>query len=468
MVNELAATPAPAIHPASTTTHRRSGLRIGEQPPLDQQPSNHPSHKGSPSILVVAAKWWSLSPRLAMALLRHGCRVSALCPTGHPLRRVSGLERIDRYAGIRSLTSLARILESARPDIVVPCDDGVVAQLHRLHAERPPLREVIERSLGDPRSFHIVRSRHRLLQTASKLGITVPETRRVTSMQQIQHWHESVARAGVLKIDGESGGNGVRFCTSIEESSAAWQEFNRPQGFATGCKRLIIDRNPLALWQGLHGGIPDVTLQRIVRGRPANCMAACLNGEVISVVSVEVLAADGPTGAATIVRRIHDPRMERAATLIARELHLSGFFGLDFMLETDTRTPYLIEMNPRCTQLGHLEFADQGSLAGAFTAQFCGNPPPAPQTPAPSDTIALFPQGMKALRGGSVYRDEAYLDVPRDEPLLIAELEKDPWPQRRWAARLYHALRPIQRTASIEYEKVGGPALRGQARPHRA
>jgi hypothetical protein len=157
--------------------------------------------------------------------------------------------------------------------------------------------------------------------------------------------------------------------------------------------------------------------------------------------------------------------MERAARLLADALRLSGFFGLDFMLETDTGTPYLIEMNPRCTQLGHLEFADQGSLAGALSAYLRGDAPPPADDPVPSDTIALFPQGIKALRGGSRYRDGAYLDLPCDEPDLIAELERDPWPQRRWAARLYHAVRPIKRTVAIDYENLNAPVRRAQAAP---
>ncbi len=413
-----------------------------------------------PSILIVASKWWSLSPRLAAALIQHGCTVSALCPIGHPLKFVSGLARIHRYAGIRSLASLTQSLKSTQPDIVVPCDDGVVAQLQALHALEPSLRALIERSLGDPHSFPIVSSRDRLLATASKLGIRVPETRRVASTEDLASWYRHVSPSGVLKIDGGSGGEGVRFCASLEESLSAWRELSAPQGFATALKRLAIDRNPVAVWLGRQRGAPEITVQRIVRGRPANCMAACHRGAVVGLVSVEVLAADGPTGAAMIVRRVHDPRMERATRLLADALQLSGFFGLDFMFETDTGTPYLIEMNPRCTQLGHLEFADQGSLAGAFSARLRGAPPPPAEHPVPFDTIALFPQGMKALRNTSRYRDGTYIDVPRNEPDLIAELEREPWPQRRWAARAYHAFRPITRSAMIEYDAPSAAARR--------
>src|ERR1700677_5405463 len=103
-----------------------------------------------PSVLIVAAKWWPLSARLAIALIRHGCRLSALCPKGHPLSLVGGLERIERYRGTQSLSCLSRTLRDLRPEFVIPCDDGVVAQLHALHAQGPEMRPLIERSLGGP------------------------------------------------------------------------------------------------------------------------------------------------------------------------------------------------------------------------------------------------------------------------------------------------------------------------------
>src|ERR1700685_1162497 len=124
-----------------------------------------------PSVLIVAAKWWPLSARLATAFYRHGCNVSAVCPAGHPLTHVSGIRRIYRYGGIFSLASLRRTLHECQPDVVIPCDDGVVAQLHELHEVDPSLRSLIEHSLGPPESYPVVESRYKFLSTAIELGI---------------------------------------------------------------------------------------------------------------------------------------------------------------------------------------------------------------------------------------------------------------------------------------------------------
>jgi hypothetical protein len=409
-----------------------------------------------PSVLIVAAKWWPLSARLASALVRHGCRVSALCPAGHPLTHISALDGIRRYGGIRSLSSLSRAIKATQPHIVVPCDDGVVAQLHALHRQEPALRELIERSLGSPQSFPVVSSRYQLLTTALGLGIAVPETRRAESTEDLVYWHQNISQAGVLKLDGESGGNGVRICGSLRESLAAWQDIKIPLGRAKAWKRLAVDGDPLALWTR-EARVREITIQRVIRGRPANSMLACRNGRVLSQISVVVLASEGPTGASTIVQRIRDERMERAADLLAARLQLTGFYGLDFMIEAGTGTPYLIEMNPRCTQLGHFEFADQGSLAGAFSADLRGEPQSPAQRPIPVGTIALYPQSVEALDNGSRFRDESYLDVPWEEPGLADEFKLRPLPHRRWLARLYHWVKPVDRQAGVEYEDFKSP-----------
>jgi hypothetical protein len=137
---------------------------------------------------------------------------------------------------------------------------------------------------------------------------------------------------------------------------------------------------------------------------------------------------------------------------LAKALNLRGFFGLDFMIESGTGIPYLIEMNPRCTQLGHLEFEDQNSLAAAFAFNWRGQPVPRALKPLPSNDIALFPQALRVPSGRHL--DSSYLDVPRDEPRLAAELRLDPWPYRRWPARLYHSIRSIRASRSVEYDRI--------------
>jgi hypothetical protein len=404
--------------------------------------------------MLLAAKWWPLSARLAAALHRLGCTVSALCPPKHPLTHVSGIRRIYHYGGIFSLASLRRALHDCRPDILIPCDDGVVAQLHALHGLDSSLRYLIERSLGPPESYPVVDNRYRFLSAAIGLGIRVPRTQGIAAAEDLVTWHENVAHTAVLKVDGETGGHGVRISRTLDDSLAAWRELRSPHKVLAAWKRLAIDRDVLSLWSRRQKSLREVTVQEYIPGRPANTMLACWRGKLLSTMSVVVVASEGPTGAATIVRVIQNEDMRNAAELIVSKLKLTGFYGLDFILESRTGTPYLIEMNPRCTQLGHIELPIEGSLAGAFSAALRGEPRPRIQNPVHKETIALFPQALAAGETCRPYIDASHHDLPSEEPKLMSELLLKSWPQRHWAARLYHAFNPQDRAEPIVFERL--------------
>ncbi len=258
----------------------------------------------------------------------------------------------------------------------------------------------------------------------------------------------------MLKVDGESGGRGVRISRTLGDSLTAWRELRSPHNVLAAWKRLVIDRDVLSLWSRRQKRVCAVTVQEYIPGRPANAMLACWRGELLSMMSVVVVASEGPTGAATIVRVMQNEDMRNAAELIVSKLKLTGFYGLDFILESGTGVPYLIEMNPRCTQLGHIELPAEGSLAGAFSAALRGEPRPGSQNPLRQETIALFPQ---ALAGGETcrpYIDASYHDLPSEEPQLMGELLLKSWPQRHWPARLYHAFNPQDRADPIVFERL--------------
>jgi hypothetical protein len=403
--------------------------------------------------LLAASKWWPLAARLAAALDRHGCRVDALCPQRHVLTHLAAVRTIYRYGRGDPMASLRAALLQSTPDIVIPCDEGAVAQLHVLHAAEPSLRTLIERSLGPADSYRVIDSRCELLKLAADLGIRVPKTRKVMQESDLISWHENVAPTAVVKVNGDSGGNGVRISQSPAESIAAFHKFRAPRSLAAAWKQRLIDRDPLALWRRVQPLEREVSIQEFIRGRPANSMLACWRGELLGIVSVVVVAAEGATGAAIVVRVIRNEKMRRAAELLVAKLNLSGFYGLDFVIEAASGTPYLIEMNPRCTQLGHLELPRSGSLAGALGAVLTGRPTGA-GNPIRSDTIALFPRALFAGKTCRAYVESGYHDVP-EQPDLLLELMKPPWPQRQWASRLYHALNPPQHAEAMIFDSPG-------------
>ena len=386
-----------------------------------------------------------------MAFLRHGCSVSAIAPQGHPLALVPGIETIYPYRGIRSLHSLRQAILTAKPDIIVPCDEDVVHQVHTLHAEQPSLRSLIERSLGAHESFPILESRDLLLNLADQIGIRTPSTQTIRSEADLSLWpHPS----SVLKSDGSTGGNGVAITHNTSERLAAYRRLARPLTAAMALKRYIVNRNPLVLWRWRKQAKPSIALQQFVPGRPANTMLACWQGKVLAAVTVEVLSSQGATGAATIVRFIQHQEIEQASSKLAHHLMLSGFYGLDFILDPN-QNAWLIELNPRCTQLGHLNLPGQGDLAGILAAKLSRKYSTSllPDNPIESNIVAFFPQALN-WDPSSPHLATAFHDIPVNAPKLVAELQLEEWPYRQLPARLYHYFFPPHRVTSTKSENA--------------
>jgi len=408
-----------------------------------------------PAVLLAATLWWQLSARLAIRFLEYGCRVAAVCPKGHLLRHVRGLDTIFPYRRLNSLTSLEVAIRQTIPDIVIPCDDRVVWQLHELHRLKPDLRPLIEASLGAADGFESVEHRDLLLETAQTLGIRVPTTKLITSEEQIHHWFAEGARSAVLKLDGTWGGEGVTIAHSEQEAIDTFRRFSHPTGIATAIKRLFVNREPLSISSWGKQAQPAIILQQMVEGWPANSMMACWKGEVLSMVSVEVLASQGATGAAFLVRMIESGDMTKAGHLLAEKLQLNGFCGLDFQVDRLTGQPHLIEMNPRCTQLGHLPLPGGTDLAGALCAKLSGKAYVTNEASVEGRVVAFFPQAGY-WNSKNPLPNDVYNDVPQGQPELVSELVRPSWPERQWISRIYHLFRPPRAVEPVSFRSKSG------------
>jgi hypothetical protein len=103
---------------------------------------------------------------------------------------------------------------------------------------------------------------------------------------------------------------------------------------------------------------------------------------------------------------------------MARRLNLSGLHGFDFMLEGETGSAHLIEINPRATQIGHLALGPGRDLPAALYSAFSGEPVHAAPKVTENDTITLFPQEWMRDPASS-FLASGYHDVPWEEPELL-------------------------------------------------
>jgi len=391
-----------------------------------------------PVVLVASTCAWPSVPKLAIALAGASCTVAALAPANHPLNLTQAVSRRFRYSANRPLRALADAIAGAAPDLIIACDERVVEHLHRLHARTADhaVRRLIERSLGNPEFYARTASRQFVIDLAAVHGISAPETQTLGGLADLRAWAETRPPPWVLKVDGSWGGLGVRVVSSLAEAERAFHQLSRPVRPLYALRRLILSRDPFWLTPWLHqpprpdpvhsgpagvGGSSRITVQRYIQGRPANCVITAWNGAALDGVAVDVIASEGETGPASVVRLAADPAMLIVGARIIQELGLSGLIGFDFLVEAETGRLFLLEMNPRPTPISHLRLGAGHDPIGALVAQVSGRP--APDYPAETvrDTIALFPQADLQLPGHPILA-EAYHDTPLQDPRLVRAL----------------------------------------------
>jgi Carbamoyl-phosphate synthase L chain, ATP binding domain len=378
-----------------------------------------------PTVLVAATSRWFPAARLTMALAKAGCVVEAVCPPRHPLCKTSAVRRTHTYRGLAPLMSLASAIGAARPDLIIPGDDLSTRHLHHLYRRdrgRGPKGDqtcaLIERSFGSPESFPIVYERSAFLQLAREEGIRVPQAGVIANLEELRQWTARLGFPVVLKADGTSGGDGVKIVQTLEEAERAFQSLKAPPLLARAAKRALMDRDKTLIWPSLLRRRSVVSAHSFIDGHEATSTVACWKGTVLAGLHFAVVNKSSSSGPATVMRWIDNADMRAAVEKIVRRLHLSGLHGFDFMIETQTGNVYLIEINPRTTQVGHLTLGPGRDLPAAVYAALSGNAVQSAAKVTENDTIALFPQEW--MRDpASPFLSSGYHDVPWEEPELI-------------------------------------------------
>jgi len=238
----------------------------------------------------------------------------------------------------------------------------------------------------------------------------------------------------VLKANGTSGGDGVRVVRAMDEAERAFRLLQAPPRVLRAAKHALIDDDLTLISPALRRRKFVVNAQTFVDGKEATSAVACWKGKVLAALHFEVIGKTSSVGHATVVRLIENPEMSAAAVKMAERLNLSGVHGFDFMLEKKTGNAYLIEINPRATQVGHLALGSGRDIPAALYAAVSGEAvQPAPKV-SEKDTLALFPQEW--IRDSeSPFLRSAYHDVPWEEPELVRDCVNKRRKQSAWYFR---------------------------------
>lgn len=364
-----------------------------------------------------------------------------------------------------------RAITDSNPDLIIPGDDLATHSLHELYLresrrsdKQSDVCALIERSLGSPDSFPIVYERASFMQFAEEAGVRVPKTAPIPSSDELRRWATRVEFPFVLKSDGSSGGEGVRVVHTMQEAQRAFRKLHAPPLLARAAKRALFDADATLVFPSLLRRRPVVSAQSFVQGREANSTVACWNGAVLAALHFEVVNKKDSTGYATVIRLIEHPEMSRAVEIMVARLKLSGVHGFDFVLETNTGHAYLIEINPRTTQVGHLTLGSGRDIPAALVAALTGRATQAAPKLTENNTLALFPQEW-TRDPASPFLRSTYHDVPWDEPELVWACVERARKQNRsiiprdWDLATAHLMRLAPRTAAASRTVPSRPKL---------
>ncbi|MCL2430687.1 MAG: ATP-grasp domain-containing protein, partial [Alphaproteobacteria bacterium] len=252
-------------------------------------------------------------------------------------------------------------------------------------------------------------------------GLPFPETVTVRNRGEFLRRLQAEGLPQVLKFDVGSGGHWVRIVRTAGEASAAFDELAAMRGWFSVVRRGLEELSAAPLVDKLGGRAPAILSQRYVAGRLANRALYCRDGKVLAGITVATMHVREEIGPTTVARVLDHPEVEDLAARIVRRLRLSGFIGIDLVLEEGSGRPWLLELNPRHTQTCHLALSDEVDMVGALAKELKGATRRAvPRAANPHGRIiALYP-GELWRDPLSEYLSAPYHDVPLHEPKFIA------------------------------------------------
>ena len=430
-----------------------------------------------PKVLIAATSCWVFPSRLAISLSEAGCLVEAVCPSKHSLRELRSVGKTYRYHALAADSSLLAAIRKSEPDLVVPCDEHAVLALHRIAcrlkprrqrragaAQAPPspahlseasaldddrwLEAVLERSLAPTESYRYLDSRSELLKLAKRAGINAPYSADVRSLDELFLWLKGHGYPAFLKADGTYGGEGVLRIRDYEEARTAYETLCCPPSTQRILKRSLVDQDLRLLLAYLRRERPQISVHQGITGPDANATMFCWRGEMLAMVGAKVVRTLYDRGPSTMIEITDHPGMRQIGKRLASALQLSGFFGIDFIIEEKTNKPFLIEMNARATQTSHLRFGENRDLSAAAVAALTDQPAQAVRT-CPIDTVALFPHGWSKTQSSASW-PRFYHDVPWSEPSLVRRCLED-FPDQMQALGLADYSRSFNHGSLVEF-----------------
>lgn len=383
----------------------------------------------SPALIYLALSDWFSSARLPKYLNRAGFNLIGICTAASPLTQVRHFHHRQVIGPGALRTTLEALTKRFQPELIIPADEGALhgaLAIQRSCQEIPgslsvELCRLLARSFGGTAT-----SKQRINEIAADLGIHVPKQRVISKATEAEAFAREVGYPIVLKKENTHGGMGVLLCRNGSEIVTNFFRLQASSRFRRSVAKFGISsaarvpsfRAAISAWSG-----STLIAQQYVLGRPAfRTFVANEGRELAGMVAVAERVNPTPFGASTVVSFIENADIARATKMLIRKLGITGFGGVDFLLEAGSDHAVLLELNPRVTPTAHLGSLLGVDLCAALMAELTGEI--ARNDALSADLVSqrrvvLFPNELMRDMS-SEYLYSAYHDVPHDEPELIA------------------------------------------------
>ena len=377
-------------------------------------------------VLVVAANWWALGGQVSMALVRAGFDVAAISPPASVVRDVKVIKAHYTYRPWASSNSILHAIKNFGPDFVVGADDRAITNLHEIFAEKikntdDPLAvsvcKLIERSLGKPTSYSLAAAKGEFVKFAQSVGVRCPSTTIIADERILDRSLINFTYPIVIKADESFGGAGVKVAENTDQARQAFRQLTFPYGWPAAFMEIARGLTFWPLVKRLLRRKRVIAAQEFIAGRDANSALVCLNGKILAGINVEAVQTLRANGPSTVIRILNHQEMTDAVKVLVEKLGLSGYYGFDFIIDTENRA-WLLEMNPRVTPASVLTVGELTNLTEPLFAALMNSNSARRPPKIKIDTITLFPQGWERKAAGRRPFSDFY-DVPWDEPEFV-------------------------------------------------
>jgi predicted ATP-grasp superfamily ATP-dependent carboligase len=370
-----------------------------------------------PVLLVSTATRGHGTARAPRALAKAGFDVTLLTPRNSLMETSRFVTRVayvpDEATPLDWIHAVAATVRAVAPAQIMPCDDVSFRLLAMLVVAPPPalqpalrteLGALIQRSLGDPAHYRTSVDKTLVSAAAARAGARVPEHGVITTHDQASSFAALHRYPLVVKRPYTTAGDGVRIASDAAQLAEAVATLAAPGHD---------DLEPEASCR--------LMIQKHIDGHVCYHNVAAWQGRVVAGYAGDRLQAQEDVMApGTVVRYRSDDDVRAFSERLVGAFGMTGLFSIEYLIERQTRAPYLLEINRRIgpgTHYGATMNVDlcaalHGAMHDAPLATRCA------LDPGEERLFVVFP-GEWLRDPTSRWLRQHAVDVPWDDPELL-------------------------------------------------